>query len=226
MNKIKKIAILILIIFLGITVTTVSNATFEVYSDVVDSIIKDHKFYPNTVLPGGTFFCIEPGAEFRPTLSSGENATYPAGSTLPTNGDYLCIECTPEIKLPWENGTKYYYRFTQSHTFSWHEHSHAAYVLAQMQEEGKVISWDTAYGIWNSTVSMGSRPGDYPIIGESHAYKDFYELIHGGATTNDIFESLIKDETKIIDRGVNQNEGSYTVGPFKIDYPDGVYDGK
>lgn len=226
MNKIKKIAILILIIFLGITVTTVSNATFEVYSDVVDSIIKDHKFYPNTVLPGGTFFCIEPGAEFRPTLSSGENATYPAGSTLPTNGDYLCIECTPEIKLPWENGTKYYYRFTQSHTFSWHEHSDAAYVLAQMQEEGKVISWDTAYGIWNSTVSMGSRPGDYPIIGESHAYKDFYELIHGGATTNDIFESLIKDETKIIDRGVNQNEGSYTVGPFKIDYPDGVYDGK
>lgn len=226
MNKVKKIVISILIVILGITISSASLATFDVYSDVVGSVIKDHHFYPNTVLPGGTFFCIEPGVEFSPTLSSAENAAYPSGSTLPKNGEYLCTECYPDITLPWGNGTKYFYRFTETETLSWHEHSDAAYVLAEMTEQGKLISWDTAYGIWNSSVSNPKREGDYAIIAESQAYKGFYELIHGGPTTNDIYESLIKDETKVVDRGVNQEEHYYTVGPFKFDYPNGVYDGK
>ncbi len=230
MNRVKKIAVSILIILIGIMITTVSNATFNVYSDVVGSVIKDHHFYPNTALPGGTFFCIEPGVEFSPTLSSSEDASHPSGSTVPTNGNYLCTRCNPTIDLPWSNGTKYFYRFTEANTFSWHEHPDAAYVLAQMEEDGKLISWDTAYGIWNSSISNPKRPvpegENYPIVAESQAYKSFYELIHGGATTNDIFKSLIKDESKNIKVGVNQKEGSYTVGPFKIDYPDGVYDSK
>ena len=229
MNRVKKIVISILIMLMGITITTVSHG-FEVYSDVVGSVIKDHHFYPNTVLPGGTFFCIEPGAEFSPTLSSSENSTYPSGSTIPTNGGYLCTKCNPTINLPWSNGTKYFYRFTESNTFSWHEHADAAYVLAQMSEEEKLISWDTAYGIWNSSISNPKRPvpegENYPIVAESQAYKSFYELIHDGTTTNDIYESLIKDETKNVKIGVNQQEGYYKIGPFKIDYPDGVYDSK
>lgn len=235
MNKVKKIAIGIIIMLIGIMLSSVSLA-FEVYSDVISDTIKDHHFYPNTALPGGTFFCIEPGVEFGATLSASENTSYPAGSTLPKNGDYQCVECYPDLSAPWANGTKYFYRYTEDATFSWHEHSDVAYVLAQMTEEidestgeNKLMSWDTAYGIWNSSISSPKRePPEgvhYGIIAESQAYKNFYEIIHGGATTNDIFETLIKNESNA-KVNVNQKEGYYKVGPFKIDYPDGVYDGK
>lgn len=231
MNKIRKIACVILIILMAITTSTISQA-LDVYREDAQGIIIDHHFYPNTQLPGGTWFCIGPGAEFhvQELMTQGENARYPAGYLIPETGAYLCEdpECFPNLEneLPWDNYVKYFYRYQAGQTFSFYEYPDAAYVLAEMTERGSLISWETAYGIWNSRVSNPKRVGDYQIVGESQAYKTFYETIHGGLTPNDIFEQLIKTDTSNIKVGVNQDEGSYTIGPIPLDYPDGVYDGQ
>lgn len=229
MNKVRKIALVILILLIAITTSTISQA-FDVYRENAQGIIIDHHFYPNTQLPGGTWFCIAPGAEFhvQELMTQSENQRYPVGYLIPQSGDYLCEECDPNLEnqLPWDNYVKYFYRYQQGQTFSFYEYPDAAYVLAEMTERGELISWETAYGIWNSRVSNPKRVGDYQIVGESQAYKTFYETIHGGLTPNDIFEELIKSNTSNVKVGVNQDEGSYTIGPFNIDYPDGVYDGQ
>lgn len=231
MNKVRKIALVILILLTAITTSTISQA-LDVYREDAQGIIIDHHFYPNTQLPGGTWFCIGPGAEFhvQELMTQSENARYPVGYLIPETGAYLCEdqECFPDLEkeLPWDNYVKYFYRYQAGQTFSFYEYPDAAYVLAEMTERGELISWETAYGIWNSRVSNPKRVGDYQIVGESQAYKTFYETIHGGLTTNDIFEQLIKTDTSNIKVGVNQDEGSYTIGPIPLDYPDGVYDGQ
>lgn len=227
MNKLKKVALVIVIILLAIATTSTVSQAFYVFREDAMGIVQGGYFYPTTQLPGGTFFCIQPGGEFHMSslMTKAENKAYPVGTYIPKDGSYACEKCNP-IKLPWVNNSKYYYKYEEGETFSFYEYPDAAYVLAEMMERGGVINWDTAYGIWNSRLSNPKRIGSYSIIEESKAYDTFFKTIHGGYTANDIFETLIKDNTGIVDVGVNQTEGSYTIGPFKIDYPDGVYNGQ
>lgn len=227
MKQTRKIAVGILAMLVITMICTISQA-FDVYREDAEGIIQEHKFYPNNKLGGGegtTWFCIQPGGEFHVNslMSKAENTEYPVGSYIPKNGTYQCVECAP-IVLPWQNNQKYYYKYEQGETFSFYEYPDAAYVLAELYEKGKILSWDAAYGIWNSRLSKPIRIGDYPIIAESKAYDEFFRLIHGGYTSNDMFESLIKDKSGEIYKGVKQTDGSYVVGPFNIDYPIGVYD--
>ncbi len=227
MKQTRKIAFSILMILLITIICTISQAVDVYYEDAVEMIV-DHYFFPNEQLGGGTWFCIQPGGEFHTSglLTKAENETYPAGSYIPKDGSYVCETCNGKIELPWENGTKFYYRYEEGETFSFYEYPDAAYVLADMEEKGTLLSWEAAYGIWNSRISNPQRIGDYPIIEESKAYDEFFKLIHGGYTPNDLFETLINDNTSEIRVGVKQKDGSYLIGPFNIDYPDGVYNGE
>lgn len=227
MNRLKKLALVIVVLLILVATTSTVSQAFDVFREDAQGIIQGGHFYPTTQLPGGTFFCIQPGGEFHMSglMTKAENEKYPVGSYIPESGEYQCVLCSP-TKTPWANNTKYYYKYEEGQTFSFYEYPDAAYVLAEMMERGGVINWDTAYGIWNSRLSNPKRIGSYSIIEESKAYDTFFKTIHGGYTSNDIFETLIKDNTGIVDVGVNQTEGSYTIGPFRIDYPDGVYNGQ
>ncbi len=227
MKQTRKIAITILMILVITMICTISQA-IDVYREDAQGMIQGGHFFPNENLGGGVWFCIQPGGEFHVSslMTKAENARYPVGTTIPSNGDYECVVCVPTLTLPWSNGSKYYYKYEEGEKFDFYQYQDAAYVLAELSEQGKLLSWDAAYGIWNSRLSNPKRIGDYSIIEESKAYDAFFELIHGGRTSNDIFESLIKDNSKDIYKGVKQEEGSYVIGPFNIDYPIGVYDGK
>lgn len=225
MKRIRKIALFIFVLLMIICISGVSQA-FKVYRETAVGVIVDGHFYPNTNFPGGTFFCIQPGGEFHVSslMTQAEEEAYPVETYIPASG-YQCEDCSA-ITLPWANNSKYYYNYEAEETFSFYQYPDAAYVLAEMMERGGIINWETAFGIWNSRLSNPIRIGDYSIIEESKAYDEFFKTIHGGYTPNDIFETLIHDNTSNVDVGVNQDEDSYTVGPFRISYPDGVYNGQ
>lgn len=226
MNKLKRIIILMLILILGITISTsVKAEEITVFAEHKEAILKDNKFYPNTALSGGTFFCIEPGAEFHPNMTSALYELYKTRyKYIPSSGEYLCAECYPDLQTPWKNNTYYYYKYRLTGEINALEHQDAAYALAEACENGTVISWETAYAIWESSISSPHRIGGYDLIKEAQAYMNFYKLIHSGTT--DIFESLIKYNSSNVKVGVNQSGGYYVVGPFNISYPEGVYNGK
>lgn len=226
MNKIKRIKMIVvmLVFIVGILAST-SVQAFLVYKEHQQAVLKGGYFYPNTALPGGTFFCIQPGGAFHPSMTRGEYEQYPVGSYMPTgDNNYVCETCSGTYNKPWGDNTKYYYKYELTETINALEHQDAAYALAEACERGKLISWDTAYAIWESSISSPNRIGDYDLIDEAKAYKEFYELIHNGTTDN--FENLIKDNSSNIDVMVKQDEGYYIVGPFTIEYPDGAYNGK
>ncbi len=227
MKQTRKIACGMLIMMIVTMLCTISQA-IDVYREDAEGIIQDGHFFPNTQLGNGdTWFCIQPGGEFHVSslMTRAENELYPVGSYIPKDGSFQCETCSPII-LPWKNHTKYYYKYQQGQTFSFYEYPDAAYVLADLSEKGQLLSWDAAYGIWNSRISNPQRIGDYAIIEESKAYDEFFKMIHGGYTSNDMFETLIKDNTLEIRVGVKQTDGSYVIGPFNIDYPKGVYNGE
>jgi hypothetical protein len=227
MKTTKKI-VLTLIIAL-ITIVVISSAStvygFDVFREQASQMISGSYYLPNNVIGGGTLFCINPGGEFHVSdmLSSGENSMFYVGMTTPSH--YACEEEEPNLEAPWSNNSRFYYRYTAGENFSWSQYPDAAYVLAEMQERGELTSWESAYGIWNSRISNPKRVGNYEIIGESQAYDTFYQTIHGGYTTNDVFNTVVVDKTSGVKNVVNQTEGTYTVGPFVIDYPDGYYNG-
>ena len=224
MKNLKKLVVMLIILMVGILTASTSQA-FNVFADQKASILKDGKFYPNTALPGGTFFCIQPGGEFHPNITEYGYANYKNNyKTIPSSGNYVCEECNGELKTPWNNNTYYYYKYELEGEINALEHQDAAYALAEACERGILMSWDTAYAIWESSISDPKRIGGYDLIKEAQAYWKFYKLTHSGTT--DIFETLIKDRSSNIKVGVDQTGGYYVVGPFKVTYPDGVYNGK
>lgn len=231
MKRLRKIFI-VMILLLGICISTIAQADgIKMYYEDVVGVVQGGKFFPNTQLPGGyTWFCIQPGGHFGKDgmLTKNENALYPVNSYIPKSGEFVCVECDPNLerRFPWLPGTKHYFRYEEGEKFSFFEHPDAAYVLAEMEEQGGVINWETAYGIWNSSISSPNRSGGYAIEAESQAYKDFYELIHGGLTASDQFESLITCSGGDFSKGVMQSDGSYVLKGPKIDYPDGSYNGE
>lgn len=221
MNKIRKILVAICVCILIILVAGNVNAERFLEEDV-DGIIKDGLFFPTQVY-GNWWFCREPNGGFDATLSREEYTKYPVGSKHLS--DYVCMVCNPDVKRPWE-GDKFYMVYTQDGEFDAYEHQDAAYSLADATERGTINSWETAYAIWESSVSEPKRYGGWPLAKEAQAYKIFYENIHDGR--NDVFNSKILDGTNTasVDVGVNQSNGTYTVGPFKVSYPDGQYNKK
>lgn len=175
-----RIAITALIMLTILAISTVSKA-FILYYEDAQSIIKDHEFFPSD-LEGKTFFCIGADLEFRPSgfIKRAEDPFRTGGALyIPGDEAYVCEECNPTLDdlVPWGHNEKYYYEYEEAGKISYMENQDAAYVLAEMTERGALRSWDSAYGIWSSGISNPKRSGGYEIIGESKAYKTFFESI-------------------------------------------------
>ena len=221
MSKIKKIlgAIFIVVTILGIS--TFVNASFQVFEGDINQYVQDGHFYP-TSKEGGVLFCIQYGGAFNnslTTITRYDYETYKAQQYIPSSGDYECVKCTPTLELPWY-GVKKYIRYEAGETIDYLAHQDEAYNLANYEEEeGTVIVKGAQLATWSSTIS---NPMQSFVEGlEGTAYKQFYESIQGG------FENHIVDLTPAnVKIAVNQDEGSYTVGPYKQSYPNGQYEGK
>lgn len=207
MNRTKKILLMIIVLIAVILIGTQVQANFTVCKEDVPKYIQGHHFFP-TNAEGGVLFCIQPGGSFKATLTRGKYDEYPVGKYWPENA--VCIS---KLGTPPKLG--YYLKYEQGATIDYSDHQDEAYNLANFEEKGGIISWDSQFATWASSVSNPMAPFTQGLEGK--AYKKFYELIQAG------FDSLVSFGKGDIKIGVNQDEGSYTVGPFTVTYPDGQY---
>lgn len=210
MNRTKKALLMIIVLAITLLVGTQVQA-FTVCKEDVQKYVRGHHFFP-TNAEGGTLFCIQPGGTFKATLTRGKYNQYPVGTYWPS-ASYTCISKlgTPPI-------LGYYLKYEQGETIDYTPHQDEAYNLANFEEKGGIISWDSQYATWSSSVSD-------PMVAftqglEGKAYQEFYNSIQPS------FDSKVSFGKGDIKIGVNQDEGSYTVGPFTVTYPDGQYNGK
>lgn len=216
MHKLKKIIFTIAIFIIGILASTMVNANGFTVCDGEEGVING-RFFPHQI-NGEWVFCGQHGGAYNATLSRALFNAYPVGSTTA----YGCVQCGPHIQPPWTGSLKYL-RYERGKQFVYWEHQDEAYILADAIERGDLASWDTAYATWASSVSNPRQ--SYAQAAEGIAYKTFYDKTHDNAT--DKFNTMVKDQTNVsgVKVGVNQENGTYTVGPFRVDYPDGQYGG-
>lgn len=210
MNRTKKILLMIIVLATVILIGTQVQANFTVCKEDVPKYIQGHHFFP-TNEEGGILFCIQPGGSFKATLTRGKYDGYPVGKYWPESP--VCIS---NLGTPPKLG--YYLKYEAGATIDYSAHQDEAYNLANYEEKGGIISWDSQFATWASSVS--NPMAAFTQGAEGKAYQKFYESIQAG------FESLVSFGKGDIKIGVNQDEGSYTVGPFTVTYPDGQYNGK
>lgn len=210
MNRTKKILLMIIVLVSVLLIGTQVQANFTVCKEDVPKYIQGHHFFP-TNEEGGILFCIQPGGSFKATLTRGKYNQYTVGTRWPS--DYTCIS---KLGTPPKLG--YYLKYEQAETIDYTPHQDEAYNLANYEEKGGIISWDSQYATWSSTVS--NPMAAFTQGAEGKAYQKFYESIQPS------FESKVSISQGDVKIAVNQDEGSYTVGPFTLTYPDGQYNGK
>ena len=211
MSRTKKIILMIIVLATTLIIGTQVQANFTVCKEDVPKYIQGHHFFP-TSAEGGVLFCIQPGGSFKATLTRANYDRYPVGAYWPS-ASYTCIS---KLGTPPKLG--YYLKYEAGATIDYSAHQDEAYNLANFEEKGGIISWASQYATWSSSVS--NPMAAFTEGAEGKAYQKFYDSIQAG------FDSLVsfgKGDVKI---GVNQDEGSYTVGPFTVTYPDGQYNGK
>ncbi len=218
MNKLKKLLLTIIIFIIGVMTCTIVNAApvseFEVF-DGEEGVVSGH-FKPH-LINGNMTWCINFGGSFNATLTREQFNAY-------TVGGFTDKECEKDAKAPW-NGKLRYMKYTLKEQLLAWQHQDEAYILADAIEKGQDLSsWDTAYATWSSSVSNPRQ--SFAQAAEAIAFKNFYEQTHNNDI--DIFATKIIDRTNKneVNIGVDQETGTYTVGPFLVDYPDGQYDGK
>lgn len=214
---------LIMLLLIGI-----SNYSFgfDVFKEDIPTYVqtapKGGKHFHPTGFGSNVLFCIQWGGSFRASLTKKTYDYYTADSTR-WYKDWTCEQTFKDLEPPWE-GKLNYLRYEEAGNIDYYSHQDEAYTLATAKERENLEAWDTAYATWASSVSNPRQAFDESAEGD--AYELFYKEIHSGRT--DIFETKLKDSTdkKKVKVGVNQVEGSYTVGPFKVSYPNGQYGGK
>lgn len=219
MNRLKKIIITISIFMFAILATTIVKAEDILVFDGEEGV-SNHHFYPHK-MNGDTFFCIQWGGTYNATLSRGQFDAYKVGDHDPTTP--VCEQKSP-LSKKWD-GKLRYMKYTRGQQIVEWQHQDEAYVLADAIERGILESWESGYSTWASTVSNPRQPHYYELSKEASAYKTFYDGTHSSST--DIFDTKVIDKTNkaAVNIGVDQNAGTYTVGPFRVDYPDGQYNG-
>lgn len=218
-SKVKKIVFAIFILAITIGISTISRADFDVYEGETPKYTAGGHWKP-TEEDGGILYCIQYGGSFNSgltTISRAEYQKWKAQGYIPAGGGYVCSKCDPglEGQLPW-TGVKKFIRYKAGETIDYASHQDEAYNLADYEEKGLIMDMMAQYATWASTVSDPMVPS---IFGkEGTAYMQFYNSIQGGFKVTDL--------TGTVNVGVNYKEGSYTVGPYKVSYPNGQYDGK
>lgn len=211
MNRTKKILLMIIVLGITLLIGTQVQANFTVCKEDVTKYIQGHHFFP-TNAEGGVLFCIQPGGSFKATLTRGKYNQYPLGAYWPS----ASYTCESNLGTPPKLG--YYLKYEQGETIDYTPHQDEAYNLANYEEQGGIISWDSQYATWSSSVS--NPMAAFTQGAEGKAYQKFYESIQPS------FDSKVSLTEGSIKVAVEQNEGSYKVGPFSLTYPDGQYNGK
>lgn len=231
-SKSIKILISILILILGILISTNVNANeYRVfYNDIKEQIVGG-RLRPY-VKDGFIMACIQPHARYRATLTREEfelyHDTYEGYDTAAgvTGHDHNSKAVAPWI------GKKYTMKYTQGARINEIEHQDTAYILNTANERNQLTLIDTAHSIWASSVILNpgngspENPGN-ELAQEGIAYKNFYEQIHPNGENK--FADMIIDQTfynkenpKRPEVYVDQDTGKYTVGAFNVYYPDGA----
>ena len=227
MKKYKGI-FMILIFIIAILIGTNVQADEYFYPKMYPKANEEWSFLPSRVDGHFIYYCIEHGNPYNVNLPAGydENSTY--GKWCPVcnpNGDPQPSE--------WDKARTTLRYNKQSTTVNDREYQDVAYVFANAKEAGKLEGdLTTQFSIW--ATSINSIP--YKDTGawglEAVEYKKFYDSIHIHDSTNnsyqDIYSSKVKDKTNInnVTVQVDQQTKTYIVGPFKVEYPKGEYNGK
>lgn len=217
MNKTRKILVSIFVFIMLILVSGNVKAFLVFAEETTNQFV----FTPR-IKDGHWTYCVQPGGMYRSSLYSYQYSQYPLGTRRPSS--YQCVRCSPGYTPPWD-GEKRYMEYTQTGSYNAHDHQDAAYILADAIQRGALSSMDTANALWESTVSSPKKNTGSALSKEATSYHSFYKNTHSGST--DVFNSKIIDNTNIgnVNVGVNQSNGTYTVGPFRVSYPNGQYNG-
>lgn len=217
MNRLKKFLLTISIVLVAVLTSNVAYANEFMVFDGEEGV-SEHHFFPHQI-NGNMFFCIQWGGAYNATLSRAQYDAYFVGDHDPETA--VCENS--HLGKKWDGKLRYMKYTRGSQIVAW-QHQDETYILADAIEKGNLASWDTAYGTWSSSVSNPRQA--FEQAAEGNAYKTFYEETHSGET--DIFVTKVIDQTdkSAVNIGVDQNTGTYTVGPFKVSYPDGQYNGQ
>lgn len=232
-SKSIKILISILIILLGIFISTNVNAAdgYRVFYNDIKVQIVGGRLRP---YERGSFLmaCIAPHEKYSATLTLEEYQLYhDAYGGYDTAAKDKGHDHNSKAVAPW-TGKKYTMYYTQGAQINEIEHQDTAYILNVAKERGQLTMIDTAHSIWASSVILNPGNGriETPpneLAAEGEKYKQFYDQIHPNGV--DEFANMIKDQTfynetdpKRPEVYVNQDTGKYTVGAFNVYYPDGA----
>ncbi len=223
--KIKKIRniIMIIIFILSVSISTLVNADFKVFHDgVIVGEANGHHFKPHEINGEGKFYCIWYGAAYDPTIENeGEYSNYSVGDTIPETLPESDNECISAVTKPWDDNAKSYLQYKRERQIVDIEHQDVAYILANLPED----EMEAAKAIWDSSISYNVVEFNTSLSLESKAYSVFYNSIHD-ASGQDIYSSLINYDYSRVKVAVNQDDDTYVVGPFTVNYPQGSYNDK
>ncbi len=221
MKRLRKILMILIIALLVLGMMSQVKA-FSVYEGEVEQYIKTflgkQHFY-STAFSDGVLFCIQWGGSFNSSSTTITKADYDKyiNTYLPEDKSYDCQTCEA-TELPW-SGNKYYIKYEAAEgLIDALSHQDEAYNLANIfEEQGTIITEIAAEATWASSVSLVVQ--QFAAGEEGKAYMKFYEDIKPS------FENKLKDLTGEVKIGVNQQTQKYTIGPLKMQYPDGQYGG-
>lgn len=225
-KNIKILISMLILIFATLMSTKVSAYEYDVFKEDVPNHLSGGRYKPHME---GSFwmYCRQSGGAYKNvTLSKTTYNEWAAkGFRTPAEGseyDHNNTAATP----PW-TGFRTTMHYTQGakieETQDEYTYQEAAYILATALERGQLASMDTAHSIWAAEINVGSkeRPGN-ALYQEANAYVAFYKKLQRKS-----FEERVKDNTHYTDTNpavlVNQDNGTYTIGKFKVGYLTGDY---
>ena len=215
--KSKLIKIIPLIFIMMLLGTKMANAAWLFYPD-------GSGYFATTSNGDETIFCAQMGG----TL--GTNTLRSGLVKDATQGDF-CSYCEGSATKPAVStedvDVAYTYEYSSTQSIDVYKHQDVAYALATSGDQEKIqtVIWKTdlnTSGIktW-AEISGAHNPSfdDGGLYEEAYAYREFYEKLQadGGFITSD------NTDYSKVKTAVNQDDDTYTVGKYKIDYSNGIY---
>lgn len=227
-NKLNKIVFILISILFLLAISTQVKAIewinkYDSYKVLAgDEHTEGERFAPYEIDVDGTerwLFCIEHGKAYRASYDE----RYDDGYILPNLYCDYCKDELPELPKTKVDGVEYTttMEYTLKREISAKDHMDVAYILANTDSENYR---NIAEDIWSTDLNAGKEETAGQIGNEAAAYLDFYKNIHN-SSGGDIFKSLLKDKTTNA-KATTNSDNSYTVGPFKFEYPEGRHNGE
>lgn len=229
-NKIKVIALMMMIIA-GLMVSTKAYAQeYRFFAGDFSFDEEEGEKHLTSFKYGEDYFtCIGKGAAIGANLTRELFNQY---NNVNTYGLWCDKGELVKPAIPWAGSLKYaYYPSVTRLDINTTDYQKVAYIVAESIENwdgqgdiSTLLSSVYRSAIWATDLNDGNSQEDNALSSEAENFQTFYEKIHDDQH-QDIFSDLIKDKTKRknVEVAVNQEEGSYTVGPFKVNFPTGGY---